>query len=136
MARLKEKNHSSAFPRIAAVVFGVCLVESTASLIESFERSGVGPYLAPSEDCRQRLPSTAGIVVVGRLLAAPCGAYVAPAPPIYKLEASPADGMSAAAAEWWGLRHAPVGSSAANLRCFSVERKRPITPKPLRNAVS
>ena len=44
--------------------------------------------------------------MVGPLMAAPCGAYFAPAPPICKL---PADGMSAAAAEWWGLRHAPGG---------------------------
>ena len=102
VARLKEKKHSSAFPRTAGSA------------------------------CRQLQE----LFVVGRLLAAPCGAYVAPAPPIYKLEASPADGMSAAAAEWSGLRHAPVGSSAANLRCLSVERKRPITPKPLRNPVS
>ena len=90
--------------------FGVCLVECMASLIESFERSSVGPYLTPSEGCRQRLPSTAGIVCGGAIDGSPRVAPTSrPAPPIYKLEALPADGMSAAAAEWWGLRHAPGG---------------------------
>jgi hypothetical protein len=91
--------------------FGVCLVECMASLIESFERSSVGPYLTPSEGCRQRLPSTAGIVCGGAIDGSPRVAPTSrPTPPIYKLEALPADGMGATAAEWRGLRHAPVAA--------------------------
>ena len=51
--------------------FGVCLVECMASLIESFERSSVGPYLTPSEGCRQRLPSTSGIACGGAIHGSP-----------------------------------------------------------------
>src|SRR6516165_10891942 len=42
-----------------------------ASLIESFERSSVGPYLTPSEGCRQRLPSTSGIACGGAIHGSP-----------------------------------------------------------------
>jgi len=117
--------------------FGVCLVERMRLSLKALNGQALGltsrhPRTAGSA-CRQLQES----FVVGPLMAAPLVAPTSrPAPPIYKLEALPADGMSAAAAEWSGLRHAPVGSSAANLRCLSVERKRPITPKPLRNPVS
>ena len=63
----------------------------------------------------RRLPSAPAVNFRNRLWwghswQPPSGAYFAPAPPIYKLEALPADGMGATAAEWWGLRHAPVAA--------------------------
>ena len=55
MARLKEKNHSSAFPRTAAVIwrgFGVCLVERMRLSLNALNGQALG--------LTSRHPRTAG----------------------------------------------------------------------------
>jgi len=74
VARLKEKNHSSAFPRTAAVIwrgFGVCLVERMRLSLKALNGQALGltsrhPRTAGSA-CRQLQES----FVVGPLMAAP-----------------------------------------------------------------